>query len=200
MIDIREKGILEDTASFRVAAMKMGYIHKVKPGKYRLKEGMSNRRLINMLKSGNQEPVNLYFQNIRTKEEFAGFVAKKLELDSLSLIHLLDSAGFVKTYGFNTDNVYSVFIPNSYELYWNTDAKQFFERMNKEYQRFWTEKRRARAEEIGLTPVEVSVLASIVDSEALVDSDHLYLAIIAVMAVYTLTGCLWVKNWNRTLP
>jgi UPF0755 protein len=170
MRELKAKEILEDTATFREAAQRMKF-RKIKPGKYRLKEGMSNRRLINMLKSGNQEPVKLNFQNIRLKEEFAGVIARQLEADSLSIIRLLDSTAFVKAHGFTNDEVYVMFLPNSYELYWNTNAEQFFERMYEEYQKFWTEKKKQRAEEIGLTPAEVSILASIVDSEALVDSE-----------------------------
>jgi UPF0755 protein len=170
MQNLRENEILIDSNSFRWAAGKMNF-KKIKPGKYRLEEGMSNRKLINMLKSGNQEPVKLNFQNIRLKEEFAGVIARQLEADSLSIIHLLDSTAFVKAHGFTKDEVYVMFLPNSYELYWNTNAEQFFERMYEEYQKFWTEKKKQRAEEIGLTPAEVSILASIVDSEALVDSE-----------------------------
>ncbi len=171
MQNIRESEILDDTASFREAALQMEYPNKVKPGKYRLEPGMSNRRLINMLKAGNQEPVQLYFQNIRLKRNFAGMLSRKLEADSLSIIQLLDSTEFVNAYGFTKENVYTVFIPNSYELYWNTDAKKFFLKMFDEYQKFWNDERKAQAEKIKLTPIQVSILASIVDGEALVDRE-----------------------------
>ncbi len=170
MQEITQKEILENINSFREAAEIMNF-RKVKPGRYRLNEGMSNRRLINMLKSGSQEPVKLNFQNIRLKRDFVGLISKQLETDSLSLIRLLDSTEYVRAHGFSPDEVYAMFLPNSYEIYWNTDAKEFFERMYEEYNKFWTTERKARAEEIGLTPIEVSILASIVDSEALVDSE-----------------------------
>jgi UPF0755 protein len=168
--NLREHDILLDSSSFRWAAAKMNF-KKVKPGRYRLSTGMSNRRLINMLKSGNQEPVKLNFQNIRLKAEFAGLISRQLEADSLSIIQLLDSSEYVEAHGFTTDEVYAMFLPNSYELYWNTNAKQFFERMFEEYNKYWTAGRKARAEEIGLSPTEVSILASIVDSEASVNSE-----------------------------
>ena len=168
---IKEQELLKDTASFTWAAEKMNFGKKIKPGKYRLSAGMSNRRLINMLKSGNQEPVKLYFQNIRLKENFVGMVSKKLEADSLSVSKLLDSNEFVQAYGFTTNNVYTLFIPNSYEFYWNTDAKTFFTKMFENYQQFWNEERLAKAKKLNLSPAEVSVLASIVDSEALVDRE-----------------------------
>lgn len=168
---IEQAGIVYDTSSFLQIAQKMDYPEKVKPGKYRLKRGMSNRQLINMLKAGNQEPVKLAFQNIRLKENFVGMVAKKIESDSLSMIRLLDSSTFVAKYGFNKDNIYVMFIPNSYELYWNTSAEKFFGRMYDEYKKFWTEERKIKAKSIGLNPIEVSILASIVDGEALHDKE-----------------------------
>ncbi|WP_026898287.1 endolytic transglycosylase MltG [Daejeonella oryzae] len=167
---IKDQKIVKDTATFLWSAQNMDYID-VKPGKYKLEKGMSNRKFINMLKSGNQEPVKLGYQNVRLKETFAGMVAKKIEADSASIINLLDSAEYVQKFGFDTSSVYVMFIPNSYELYWNTSAEKFFSRMHTEYQKFWNAERKAKAEKIGLTPVQVSILASIVDGEALHDKE-----------------------------
>lgn len=168
---LKEQGILKDVGAFSDLAKKMDYPQKVKAGKYRLKPGMSNRSLINMLKAGNQEAVKLSFQNVRLKETLAGMIARKIEADSLSIIHLLDSAAFVGKYGFTTDNVFVAFIPNSYELYWNTSAEKFFVRMYDEYQKFWTSERKIKAKRIGLSPIQVSILAAIVDAEALHDRE-----------------------------
>ena len=167
---IQQEGIVNDTTSFNQSANNMKYV-KVKPGKYRLKAGMSNRSLINMLKSGNQEAVTLAFHNIRLKDQFAGFISKKLEPDSVSMIRLLDSAQFAAQYGFTTDNIYTVFIPNSYQVYWNTTPEKFFKRMYDNYQAFWTAGRKQKAAAINLNEQEVSVLASIVDAEALHDDE-----------------------------
>ncbi|MFD0764414.1 endolytic transglycosylase MltG [Mucilaginibacter lutimaris] len=167
---ITSQGIVKDTTSFIQAAQSMKFV-KVKPGKYRLKSGMSNRNFINMLKSGNQEPVTLSFHNIRLKDQFAGFVSKKIEADSVSILRLLDSAKFAKQHGFTADNIYTVFIPNSYQIYWNTSAEKFFARMYANYQKFWTPERKQKAEALKLIPQEVSVLASIVDAEALHDDE-----------------------------
>ncbi|MDP9078499.1 MAG: endolytic transglycosylase MltG [Bacteroidota bacterium] len=168
---VQEKQMVKDTASFYKAAENMNYISRVKPGRYRLHEGMSNRRLINMLASGTQEPVTVSFHNLRLKEEFAGFLSKKIEPDSTSIIRLLDSTSFVQQYGFTTDNVYTMFLPNSYQLYWNTSPEKFFKRMYANYEKFWTPERKQKAAAINLTPVEVSILASIVDAEALHDDE-----------------------------
>ncbi len=168
---IRDKEIVKDSVVFHWAAVNMVYPSVVKPGKYKLTEGMSNRHFINMLKSGNQEPVKLSFRGYRLKEDFAKYISTQLETDSASLVQLLDSTSLISKYGFNRDNIYGMFIPNSYELYWNTSAQEFFERMHEEYQKFWTKKRLAKAEEMSLKPLEVISLAAIVDAEALHDKE-----------------------------
>lgn len=171
MKSVAENKILKNELSFRTAAEEMNYGTKIKPGRYKFSKGSSNRQLINMLKAGNQEPVDFFFRSIRLKTDFAGRVSMLLEADSASLVHLLDSEAFVKKYGFNKETVYTMFLPNSYEMYWNTSAEEFFERMNKEYKKFWNEDRLAKAKQVGLSPVQVSVLASIVDAEALHDDE-----------------------------
>jgi len=168
---IREKEMVKDTTSFLWTAQNMEYPGKVKPGRYRLEKGMSNRKLINMLKAGNQEPVKIAFQNVRLKQTLAGMLDKKLETDSASIMNLLDSAAYVDKLGFDTNSVYTMFIPNSYEIYWNTSAEKFIGRMHDEYQKFWNEDRKAKARNVGLSPIQVSVMASIVDAEALHDNE-----------------------------
>ena len=168
---IRDEGIVKDSTSFNWAAQNMKYTTRVKPGRYHLVAGMSNRRLINMLASGTQEPVTLNFHNLRLKEEFAGFVSKKIEPDSTSIIHLLDSTEFLKQYGFTPDNVYAMFIPNTYQVYWNSTPEKFFKRMYANYEKFWKPERKQKAEAIGLSPIQVSILASITDAEALHDDE-----------------------------
>lgn len=168
---IVNKDIVKDTISFLNAAQNMDYPVKVKAGRYRLTKDMSNRSLINMLKAGNQEPVKISFQNVRLKHTLAGMISKKIESDSTSILGLLDSAAFVEKYGFNTENIYTMFIPNSYEIYWNSNAEKFFLRMHAEYLKFWNADRKAKASQINLSQADVSTLASIVDSEALNDSE-----------------------------
>ncbi|WP_295767201.1 endolytic transglycosylase MltG [uncultured Mucilaginibacter sp.] len=168
---IREQGIVKDTTTFLWAAHNMHYVDRVKPGRYKLTEGTSNRKLINMLASGTQEPVKLKFKGWRLKQQFAGHIAKQIEADSVALLGLLDSTRFVEKYGFSTENVYTMFMPNTYEMYWNTSAGQFFEKMHKEYEKFWTATRKQQAAALNLTPIQVSILASIVDAEALHDDE-----------------------------
>lgn len=168
---IRNEGILKDTTTFLWAAHNMNYVHRVKPGRYHLKEGMSNRRLINMLASGTQEPVTIAFHNLRLKTQFAAFVGKQIEPDSAQIIHLLDSTRLIEQYGFNTDNIYAMFLPNSYQMYWNITPEKFFAKMHTAYEKFWTPQRKQLAAAQNLTPIQVSILASIVDAEALHDDE-----------------------------
>jgi UPF0755 protein len=168
---IRTKEIVKDTTTFNWAAHNMNYITRVKPGRYHLHAGMSNRKFINMLASGTQEPVTVAFHNLRLKTQFAGFIAKKIEPDSASIIGLLDSSAYVQKFGFTTDDVYTMFMPNSYQMYWNTSPEKFFNRMYANYQKFWTPERKQQAAAINLSPVQVSILASIVDAEALHDDE-----------------------------
>lgn len=168
---INKNNLLIDSLSFYSLAKDKEYSSKIKSGKYPIEKGMNNRQLLNMLVAGNQEPVTISFRNVRLKNTFAGMVAKKLEFDSLALIGLLDSTAYAESNGFTTENVYTLFIPNSYQMYWDTSAKDFFERMNSEYKKFWNANRTQKADSLNLTPQEVTILASIVDSEALMDDE-----------------------------
>jgi UPF0755 protein len=169
--EIKTNKLLRDAESFSEAAEKMDLAQNLKPGRYKLTVGMNNRSLINKIKAGNQEPVDLKFQNIRRKEEFSGYLSKNLEPDSLTFVKLLDSAEFVAQHGFNTDNIYTMFIPNTYEMYWNTSATDFFDKMKKEYDKFWNPERKKKAEALKMTPIQVSILASIVDAEAIYNNE-----------------------------
>lgn len=169
--NLKSKDIVKSISSFTTAAGKMNLKTNVKPGRYLLKKGMTNRTLINMIKAGNQEPVKLKFQNIRKKENFAAYLASNLEADSLSFINVLDSTALITKYGFNQDNIYAMFIPNTYEMYWNVSPVDFLERMHKEYDKFWNAERKQKAASLNLTPAQVYTLASIVDAEALYDKE-----------------------------
>ena len=118
-----------------------------------------------MLRSGRQEPINLTFNNIRTKLQLANRIAEQLECNSAELLELLDNDSFAIQYGFNSENILCMFIPNTYQFYWNTSAKKFIERMYKEYQTFWDPSRRLICQNMSLSPIEVSILASIVEEE-----------------------------------
>ena len=126
---------------------------------------MSINDLANMLRSGNQEAVKLIFNHIRTKEQLVQKISKQLELDANDLLNLLNDSVFLAKYNLNTQTVISIFIPNTYEFWWNTSATGFFERMYSEYEKFWNKERVSKAKEIGLSPLQVIILASIVEEE-----------------------------------
>lgn len=152
-------------ASFEWVAEKKGYAALVKPGKYQLKEGMSNNQLVNLLRSGKQVPVKLVFNKIRTKDRFAGIISNQIEADSLELLNLLNNESFLSDYGLNRETALCLFIPNTYEFYWNTDAKAFVKRMDKEFENFWNKSRLEKANSMGLSREEVITMASIVEEE-----------------------------------
>ena len=154
-----------DMKSFEWMAVKMNYPNHIKAGKYLLKDGMSNRELLNMLKAGRQIPTRVIFHNIRFKWELASDVSKQIEADSLSLLHLLNDDIFMSRYGLNSKTSMAMFIPNTYELYWNTQPEDFLERMHKEYKRFWNDAKVQKAKSINLSPIEVSTLASVIEEE-----------------------------------
>ena len=148
---IKKNSLLVNEESFLSLAKDRGLSEKFKSGKYPFVKDMNNRQILNMLIAGNQEPVSVSFRNIRLKENFAATVAKKLECDSLSIIKLLDSTAYVSQFGFTTNNVYTMFIPNSYEFYWNTSADKLADKLAKEYKRFWTPQRLQKALDMILT-------------------------------------------------
>jgi len=162
---LRSEKYLINPVTFEWLADYKDYKTHIKPGKYCITTGMSNNDLINTLKSGRQEPVKLVFNNVRTKFQLAGKIAKQLEADSLSMINLLNDTEYLAKFGFTPYNAVVVFIPNTYEIYWNTSAKQLFERMKEEYEKFWDSDRKEKAKRAGLSPIEIEILSSIVQEE-----------------------------------
>ncbi|KGE15509.1 endolytic transglycosylase MltG [Sphingobacterium deserti] len=165
--ELEEKGIVKNIRFFDYVARVMDYPTAVKPGRYKLSEGLSNRRLIGNLRGGYQEAVKFRFENIRLKENFAGLLGKNFEADSLTFLEILDNEDVSEKYGFTEDNFFSMFIPNTYEIYWNTSPDKIVARFHDEYIKFWNAERKEKAAALNLTPQEVSVLASIVKGEAL---------------------------------
>lgn len=137
-----------------------------KPGYYRFPVEMGNRTLFVRLRMGEQTPVKLRFKNtVRTNEQLAGRLAKQLLIDSASIVGLLKDNDYLSRYGLNKETARCLFMPDTYEVYWTMTAEQLMERMHREYKRFWNDKRRDEAKALGLSPQEVYILASIVNSE-----------------------------------
>ena len=163
---LKEKVELPNEDVFRLLADRMNYPNMVKTGRYAIEDGMTMPDLIRALRSGSQVPINLTFNNIRTMENLAGRLSSQLMADSISILDVLNDTSVAAKYGFNEQTFGSMFIPNTYEVYWDTNVESLIERMKREYDSFWNTERRAQAEKIGLTPLEVTTLASIVEEEA----------------------------------
>lgn len=157
--------VVNDMVSFSLVAKLMDYQENIKPGRYEIRPRMTNMQLVRALRSGQQSPINLTFNNIRTKEDLAERITRNLEISPESFYTLLTDSSYIGKFGFEQETIMGMFIPNTYEVYWNTSAAELFDRMHKEYQRFWNENRTAKAKALGLTPKEVTVLASIVQAE-----------------------------------
>lgn len=150
------------------------YLHKrmmlfnyPEPGHYTFPPQMGDRELIDRLKYGRQTPVNITWNHyVRTSAELAGKVSRHLMLDSLSVLQRLDSNEYMAQFGMNKETSRCLFIPNTYQVLWDISADKLFARMNYEYNAFWNETRRNKADSIGLTPIEVAIVASIVESES----------------------------------
>ena len=139
---------------------------QLKPGYYKFPIRFGDTSPIYRLMNGRETPVKLSFTNqIRNSQQLSARLAKVLMLDSASVMQRLDSTDYMAQYGLNPQTAVCLFIPNTYEVYWSISVDDLFARMNKEYNRFWTTERRAKATKKGLTPAEVAILASIVESE-----------------------------------
>jgi UPF0755 protein len=164
--DVKESltPLLEDMGTFQRAAEQKGYAANVKAGKYMITKGMSNNDIINRLRSGNT-PVKVAFNNQERLENLAGRISTQIEPDSLALLKAFQDETFLKENGFNSDTKLAMYIPNSYEFFWNTSAVKFRDRMLKEYNRFWNDERLKKAKALNLDPAEVVSLAAIVHKE-----------------------------------
>ncbi|MCF8347041.1 MAG: endolytic transglycosylase MltG [Bacteroidales bacterium] len=169
--ELKALNVLEDEKAFLWVAEKKGYGPNIKAGRFRISDGMSNNDLVNLLRSGNQEPVMVIFNNLRTMEELAGKVSRYLQSDSAFMVAHLTDPKLPAQYGFTPETFKAMFIPNTYEMYWTATPKDFTDRMASEYERFW-EKRDSKLEKLGMTREEVSTLASIVDEETLIDDEN----------------------------
>lgn len=169
---IADKGILKDTATFGWVAGKKNYPSHVKPGRYKISGSMNNNEIVNMLRSGRQEPVRIIINSTRSLEKVASVVSSQLEADSARIMDLLRDPEYLKEIGLTPETAIGIIIPNTYEFYWNTDAEKFIRRMKDEYENFWNKDRLKKAEQIGLSPMEVITLASIVDEETLMKDEE----------------------------
>jgi len=169
---LSENGLLINTNSFEWLAKQKKYTSNIKAGRYKINRALNNNDLVNLLRSGKQTPIKVTFNNLRNKEQLAGRIASQIEADSLSIINYITDTTFLNKLQLTTDNVACLFIPNTYEFYWNTSVEGFVNRMVKEYSSFWNSSRKKKAAAIKLNYYQVSALASIVEKEQNIKRDE----------------------------
>jgi UPF0755 protein len=164
---LKKGGFVKDEAGFRWLAGQMNYKKdKMRAGRFKVEPGWNNRQLIQHLRNGEQAPVRVVLNNERLPEEVAGQVARFIEADSAALMSAFRNKALLAELGYTPETLITGFIPNTYEMYWNTDAEGFLRRMKKEHDAFWNaNNRREKAKRLGLTEQEVYTLASIVERE-----------------------------------
>ena len=152
--------------------MRMQVFTETKPGYYVFPKEMGDKLFIRKLQTGDQTPIQLKWTNmVRTREDLAGILAKQLMLDSVDMIQRLSDDQYMGEFDLTAESSRCLFIPDTYEVYWTISPDELFQRMNEEYRAFWTRSRRRKAEAQGLTPVEVAIIASIVECETYIPKD-----------------------------
>jgi len=162
---LEASGSVKNMKSFIKAAEKIGYPNHIVSGRYELIDGMGNMELLHRLLNGRQTPTRVTFNNIRTKEALAQKISNQLQMDSTAIIHILNDREILSGYGLTPATAVCLFIPNTYEIYWNISPENLLKRMKKEYDNFWTEDRLQKLNDVGLDQLEVFTLASIVEEE-----------------------------------
>ena len=163
--EFKRDSVVNNMIAFGFAAKIMGYQENIKPGKYLLTKDAASVDVIRQLRAGDQDYVKITFNNIRLKSDLPGKLCKGTLADSLQLDSLLNSQEFLLQHKLDTVSVTSLFLPDTYFVLWTNNAEDIFERMLQEHDKFWTTDRKLKAEALGLTPNEISILASIVESE-----------------------------------
>jgi UPF0755 protein len=161
-----EQNLVQDLISFSFLSRLMDYDENIKSGRYLLRSNMTNIQVIRLLRSGQQEPVKITFNNVRLITELSEKITKNLMMKPEEFEAALIQFAMTNKYGFNKDNVLTMFIPNTYEVYYQSSPQEVIDKLYSEYKDFWNADRRSKADKLGMTPVEVSILASIVQAES----------------------------------
>jgi len=163
--DLERRGWIRDRHILEILASRKGMVGMVRPGRYRLRDGMSLNALVNMFRGGLQEPLQLVIRPFRSMDELLGYLDAQLQADRMSLQLALGNDSLLHGAGLASATRLLMLVPNTYEVWWTTSAQAFAARMQKEYLSFWNEERRKKAEALGLSPARVGILASIVQEE-----------------------------------
>ena len=164
---LKDSSFVVDAKSFDWVARQKNYPQLVKAGRFKISDGMNNNQLVNLLRSGAQEPVKITIGKVRSLKRLAELVGNKLEMNDEDLYMLLTDNMFLSKMGKTQETAFTIFISDTYYFNWNTSAEQFVERMYAESVKFWNETRREQAQSVNLTPDEAFTLASIVEEETI---------------------------------
>jgi UPF0755 protein len=167
MKTLQDSGFLKNPGIFNWLAGKLNVWERVRPGKYELEKGSSLLTLARKLRNGSQSPVKLIITKLRTRNDFAGLVGRKFESDSTAMMRFMLSNDSLQKFDLDTNTVMTAVFPNTYSLLWNSDPQRIFRKLNEQRTKFWSDERKQKAKNLGLTPEQVHVLASIVEEETL---------------------------------
>jgi UPF0755 protein len=162
---LEKNNLVHDFLAFAFVSKVLGYQEKVKPGAYEIAPNEANWSVLKRLRAGRQTPIKLTFNTVRTKAQLAERLSQKLEFSENDLLNLLESPDIQQKYGLNSANIISLFVPDTYEVYWTISPESLLEKMEKAYKRFWKEERLAKAQKLNLKPEQVMTIASIVQAE-----------------------------------
>ncbi len=157
--------------AFKTLVRHSKYIDNIKTGRYAIKKGEGTFKVFRHLKNGMQEPVNLTIPSVRTMGDLASAVSKKLMIDEETLYDSLTNENFCQHYGYDTTTIAALFIPNTYDIYWNATISKLMARMQDENKKFWNSSRLQKAQAMGLSPIQVVTMASIIDEETANDGE-----------------------------
>jgi UPF0755 protein len=163
---LKQHDVVRDQLSFQFLAKVMGVSTHVRPGRYLISSEMGNFELLRKMRNGRQDAIKVVINNFRLKEEIASKLSKQLPFDSTYIKRMLDSNAVAARYGLTAETISCLFIPDTYEVFWTSDFEHFLKKMEKAHKRFWTDARMKQASALGLTPVQVGILASIVYAES----------------------------------
>jgi UPF0755 protein len=167
MQQLQDSAFIRNTALFELLANKSGTWNRIRPGKYKVSKGSSLFHLVRQLRNNQQETVNLVITKLRTRQQLAGLVARKFECDSVTFLVYISSNDSLRQFDVDTTTLLSVAMPETYTYYWSVQPQAILKKLNNHYKQFWNDERMQKAQKIGLTPLQVSALASIVEEETI---------------------------------
>ena len=170
--ELEDSAKVENINNFKLVASYREYPEKMKTGRYAISPNDNIWDVVNKLNRGLQTPTRITFNNIRLKNDLVKRISEQLMFSEEELFAILDDSTRCATYGFNPQSIVAMFIPNTYEFYWDVKPDTFVDRMKKEYDNFWNQKRLDKARALNLSPLEVSTLASIVEEECMFTDEY----------------------------